>query len=504
MAHARSAPPPPPTEVEIKLALPAAWAEHPAELARRVARSPALARLTPRHGPVFSRYFDTPDHRLRQRGAALRLRRVIDGDTTQWLQTLKIAGRSDSALSARGEWEMPVPGPALDLAALHASPWPEWDADGHLGAQLQPVFETAFERWRWVVRMPRGVAVEVALDLGQIGAGDHHEPLAEIELELLSGPPQALFALAHRLARSLPLLPLAASKAERGFALAAQHAPASRARPVAFPDQAPLAVVAQRALGEALRQFTANLHALQQHDDPECVHQARVAWRRLRSLWRLLRPALPTAPPEAPSLRRLSEELGALRDLHVALHDTLPPLQPLYVQGHTSRQREWQALRASLAAAAAPARQAVLGSLQSPATGRALLAWSHWIEALDGPLAPTTAPQDAAAGRTRRWLRRRTDRLARRLKDALDSAHPDDWAARHRARIRAKRLRYATQALKPLLPRRLQRAQRRAAQWQQRLGEQRDHLQAAQLAQDCGAAPELVGFLRGVAWAGAR
>jgi hypothetical protein len=57
----------------------------------------------------------------------------------QWPQTLKTADAELSALSQRGEWETPVPGPALQPKALRAAPlWRRLDPDGTLLAALQP------------------------------------------------------------------------------------------------------------------------------------------------------------------------------------------------------------------------------------------------------------------------------------------------------------------------------------------------------------------------------
>ncbi|WP_010110379.1 CHAD domain-containing protein, partial [Verminephrobacter aporrectodeae] len=90
-------------------------------------------------------------------------------------------------------------------------------------------------------------------------------------------------------------------------------------------------------------------------------------------------------------------------------------------------------------------------------------------------------------------------RLAKRLDGALAEAAHGGLDAQHRARILAKRLRYASEALAPLLPGRERRRHAQALAWQNRLGATRDTVQAALLAGQHGAAPELVAFLRGVA-----
>lgn len=498
-----------PMEIEIKLALPAVPADA-AGWAAQLARIPLLARRKVLRQQVHSVYYDTPAQTLRAQRAALRLRRVGTPEQPQWLQTLKTAGRSDSALSQRGEWEMPVAGPALELAALHDSPWPQMDAAGDIAAALVPCFVTDFERTTWRVTQPGGVMVEVALDVGTISAAGHTAPLCELELELLAGPPAALFALAQKIARTVPVLPLAASKAERGFALA-QHGQALTvvtARPKQLPLQRPtVQALARCVLGEMFQQFSANLYGLQSGAAaPEWAHQARVGWRRFRSVCRLLRPLLAAWPmPDATALRPLHSHLGHLRDLQVAQTETLPRWVDAYVDGDAARAAAWQALQVHLEQAVARQLQLVRDSLAQPAVGQTLLAVSHWLETLDGPLARvsnSTAPLPRR--QAKRWVRRRMERLAHAWQLALNAALDLQPEPLHRARILAKRLRYCTEALAVWLPRRMRHQHRTAQHWQMQLGTARDVAQASVLAAHCAADSGLVEFLRGVALGQAR
>lgn len=498
------------TETELKLALAArddgAW---PALLER----VPALARTTPTRQRLVSIYHDTPALDLLHRRVALRLRREGEGDQARWLQTLKTADDTSSALSRRGEWEMPVAGSALELPRLADTPWPTLDPQGAWGAALRPCFTTDFERTRWLLHERGGVVIEVALDVGAITAAGRSEPLCELELELLQGPPEALLALARRIARHVPVLPLAASKAARGYALL--QPPAGRAvsaSPPALDGAMTVAQVAERVLGEAFHQFCANLFALQQGvDEPEVVHQARVGWRRLRSLARLFGPASAArpAPATAAALAPLLQPLGRLRDLDVARTQTLPALAAAYAQGDAARAAAWRAAQDALEAAAPQARAQVRAALQRPAVGAALLAWQAWLHGwlLVAQAAPGGDACDGdalAAAPARRWVRGRIRRLVRRLAAALQAAGDDD--SLHHARILAKRLRYGSTALAPLLPRRMARQRGAAEQWQERLGAQRDWAQAAALVAAHGGDAAVAAFLRGAAvgrgWAG--
>jgi inorganic triphosphatase YgiF len=168
---------------------------------------------------LLNTYFDTPDLALQHRRMAVRER--LAGD--QWLLTVKTAGRSENGLSRRQEWEAPTTPGALQFDKLvdDASLATELMA---MRPHLKALFCTDFERQRWVVTHA-DAQIEVALDQGRIHVPgtDLSEPLLELELELLSGPEEALMALADVLRQTpqglVTLVPSDASKAQRGMAL---------------------------------------------------------------------------------------------------------------------------------------------------------------------------------------------------------------------------------------------------------------------------------------------
>ena len=488
--------PGPGTELEIKLALPTA---SPAGLARVLASLPALARRKPVHKQVDNIYYDTPAQALRAQRMALRLRRVGGDDAPQWLQTLKTSDSGDSALSLRGEWEVAVPGPALVQAALQAAPpWRKVDPDGAVFAALAPCFATAFQRTAWTVRRCDGSAIEVALDLGQITCGQRSVPVCELELELLAGPPAALFDLAQQIAQRIAVLPLAASKAQRGYALRDGKLDTPQpARPPQLGTEVSLRALVQPVLGEMFAQFTANLNALVHSDDPESVHQARVGWRRFRGALRLFKPvALVRAMPAWSPMQPLLVLLGELRDLDVACTQTLPALQNAFVAGDAGRAERWQMMAQAFQQAALLQRQFVRQALQEPAVGAALLSITLWLDDLARPQAWRESP-DLPGKAVRRWVRQRIQRLHAQWEKALrDSTHAE---SPHRARILAKRLRYNIEALRPLLPVRAQRWLHQATELQAGIGASRDVLQAGVLAQRLAVDPGIVEFLRGFA-----
>lgn len=180
--------------------------------------------------PLQNIYYDTPTLDLARTRIALRLRLAPRG----WLQTLKTAGRSVDGLHARGEWEMPVSGPALDLDALRAAcDDPEalaaLQSFQDAGVPLIPVFRTDFNRTVWHVRRD-GARIEVALDLGKVfvpdSAADAQTAIEELELELQGGDGSdaeneaALIRFADKLRAAFPGLHADdTSKAARGYAL---------------------------------------------------------------------------------------------------------------------------------------------------------------------------------------------------------------------------------------------------------------------------------------------
>lgn len=167
----------------------------------------AVERLT---FPLINRYFDTADHRLNKAGIALRLRYQHG----QWLQTLKAKGTPRGGLHQRNEWEMPVAGEQLELSRFPDDVLPE----GVTQNNLEVMFETNFDRSQWQLKR-ENAQVELVLDTGAAIAGDRESKICEIELELKSGEPVALFELATELAAHIPLVPSDISKAERGFSV---------------------------------------------------------------------------------------------------------------------------------------------------------------------------------------------------------------------------------------------------------------------------------------------
>jgi inorganic triphosphatase YgiF len=481
-------------EIELKLSLP--YSDRDA-LCRLLKKSAPLARRKSIHQNLLNVYYDTPDQDLRKKRIALRIRQVDSEAGPVWIQTLKTGGSSDSALSVRGDWEKTLQNNVLSMEALEGTPWSEIDPTGNLFKSLAPCFITRFERTSWLVHAKDHSVVEVALDIGQIESSDRYAPICELELELKEGEPSSLFDLAQSITAHVAVVPASLRKAERGYALAQRTLDMpQRARPPHLSQEQTLVEAGQQVLRETFFHFTKNLESLLLTDNPEVVHQARVGWRRFKGALRLFKPVLALEVfPDTGAMKLLLDPLGHLRDLDVALVETLPLMAPIYTSDDLDRQLNWNRLVQSLEEAAKNQRLIVRNAVQVPIVGTTLLGITRYIE----ELSPTDAVvAESKAGRLESWPERRLQRLKRKLEHAIKVA--TDQESQHRVRILAKRLRYGVESMQTVLPnRRAKRWLKMAGALQGSIGFSRDIQRLHQFAVEFGAAAELAEFLRGYA-----
>lgn len=375
-------------------------------------------------------YFDTPERRLRDLGAGLRIREEPEGRR----QTLK-TGKG----LRRQEYEI-----ALERDGLDASHAPLRDLLGreHV-ARLEPLFAVRVQRRLRAVAWD-GAQIELALDEGEIIAGGRKTRLCEVELELKSGEPAALFALARRLFEAAPLYLSFESKADRGFALVEGDDPAGGHAPVRLGREMTAAAAFQAICRTALGQIAAKGLILRQGgDSPEAIHQLRVAIRRLRSAMSTFGALVAGEPLDAlkGELKWLANACNEARNLDVFLEETYRPaaLAGATIHGLADL---GQGLDAARGKAHARARAAAAST-----RFRALLLELHaWIETGDwlARLGTGGGPAKDFAEGALSGLRRKLTKQGRGLMSLSD-------AQRHQVRIQAKKLRYAAEAFAPLL-----------------------------------------------------
>jgi len=500
---------PGPAELEIKLRLAPRQAplllRHPALLPLKRGRSHVAT--------LRSTYFDTPKRRLAAAGVGLRVRRA----GRRWLQTVKgpLDERSGGGLAARPEYEWPLrvgtTMPPLDPARLADTPWRRTLAKA-LADGVAPVFVTTFKRTTVPLVFADSTMASLALDVGTIRLphGGRAVAFCEVEIELESGHAHNLFELARALAADIDLVPEGASKAARGYALAAA-APSlpqpRRAVDADLPKSASTCDALAAILRSCLRQVDGNADGTATDDDPEWIHQMRIGTRRLRACLSLLRDIVPeaTLAPIVTEVRWLAQTLGTARDLDVLAAETLPGLaRALRSTGEAQGAQGLPSLRARVARRRSDARTAVRVAVRSRryvdlvlAVG-ALAARPHFGVDAGTPAARALGMRARVFARP---LLAHRQRVLLRRGAGLPAAAPP---ARHAARLAAKRLRYATEFFAPLFARKRTRAYQAALErLQDVLGVLNDATVAADLAAALvGAAAPATATLRG--WSAAQ
>ena len=423
-----------PNEIELKLALPTA-------MQALLLRQPILRKAVARQShQLINLYYDTPKLDLHAHGIALRLRK----QGRRWLQTVKCAGSSAAGLTTRPEWETPYAG-HFDFSSVDAEEIRRWLERPKLHNQIAPIFETSFRRNIWRFEPRPGCVVLLMQDRGWIAAAGRRETISEVEIELAGGDVDELFKLAQTLGERLPLTPALLSKAERGYRLF-QGTPAQPSKAHTIPlaaQDTPLQAFRRIALA-SLEHLQANLDGALSSDDPEFIHQMRVAARRLRAALRLFSPHLPPALAELllPPLRILMTRLGHARDLDVLLSEIAAP-----VMHALPGEPRLAALTGAVTDRQYNARAAAVHYLQSAAYGRLLLLATALLHRPPFDAAVVNGATDDTLAT---FANARLKRLRKHVQALAAAASIEDPVSLHRLRIGVKRLRYALEFFAPL------------------------------------------------------
>src|SRR5262245_14123578 len=243
----------------------------------------------PTRKKLRSVYFETPEHDLHAAGISLRLRRRNGG----WMQTVKAEHHVDGGVSNPIELEAPVDGEKPDLAKIADEKVKRAVRMATKGTTLKPVFETVVQRTTRMIKA-QGSEIELAVDDGEVRAGDQVRDVREAELELKAGDAEGLLLAAEKLLAGHDLTLSSRSEGERGYRLALRKKGASaepeKARHVRIARTDGCAKAFAAILQSAVRQILVNREAVLQNDDPNGAHQLRIGLRRMRSALRGLRP----------------------------------------------------------------------------------------------------------------------------------------------------------------------------------------------------------------------
>jgi len=286
---------------------------------------------------------------------------------------------------------------------------------------------------------------EIALDdtMIVVGTGQRPMQLRRVEVEVHPDWLDALEPIVEQLRTSCGLQPARLSKFEAGLLALGEEIPGT-------PDLGPTEVSATSTMGDlafaVLRRQLAVLRAKEPGtrlgEDPEELHDMRVATRRLRAALALFEVVFPVrAQVFREELGWLARLLGAVRDLDVQL-EGLAGLSPGVIDTSIGFARHepdpLAGLRALLGRERAMARSDMLNGLDSVRWDR--LAKGLTAMAQQGPARRSLATRVPAAIGLPDLVLTRYDKVTKAAKRAKRSGVVTDF---HALRIRCKRLRYA-------------------------------------------------------------
>jgi CHAD domain-containing protein len=399
-------------------------------------------------------YYDTPDLRLARWGASLR-HRPGEG----W--TVKLPEGRHGALLVRAEHVFPgdarrPPAEAVDLVRAFVR-----------SGEVAPVVRMRTMRRPIELRDPQGEPLAELVD-DEVQVLDGRRIAArfrEVEVELAEGADAKLLdRVVDRLAGAGAEAADPTPKYLRALAGRDGQLGPELATPQLDGD-APVAALLRHDLAAGTERLFRHEAAVRLGEDPEAVHQARVATRRLRSTLRTFRSLL-----EPDWTRRLRDELkwladllGAVRDADVLLARFEGHLAALPQADAAAGRRLLRRLtrrraadhRRLLQAMGQPRYATLLDDLVAAAGAPALLPGA------DQPAAEVMPPLVAKPWR----------RLRKTVRAAGDDPTDDEL---HQIRIRAKRARYAAEAVEPVIGKPAERFADAAADLQDVLGDHHD------------------------------
>lgn len=410
-------------------------------------------------------YLDTDDWRFHRAGFALRARASSAGAEA----TLKslVSARSDAA-DRREVSEALSDGNVESLSATA----------GDVGKRVRAVtgdrplrrlFEVRTARERFAIRSHGAEIGELALDdtlIGRVG-GEPQARVLRVEVEALTPATDSLRNFVEALRGGCGLQPATESKYRLGLEATGLSPPvlADTEAPAADPTMR-VAELARAELRRRLDQWFTHEPGARMGDDPEHLHDLRVAARRIDAALSLFDGHLPHGLRRIrPRIKRLLRILGATRDLDVQLAELASIREGLA----DAERAALEPVRARLVAQRERARARMLAALDSPDTqGRLKALWSG---AHDAQVSEPRGLRPAATVVAPQLIRRRFKKLRRIANRLTGESSMDDY---HLARRQTKKLRYAVECVVRLYGKKAEDFLSAVRRLQNRLGEQQD------------------------------
>src|SRR5215218_5536324 len=447
-------------------------------------------------------YYDTEDWRLYRAAYALRVRNT-DGQSAE--ATMKALAPAEGGLRRRREISEPIEG----IETLKGIPGPVGERVRRLAgtADLRPLFEVRTRRRTYALRTQTPssgeivedasgnirrqksaqdaiVVAEIALDESDIFAnGGARTNLSRVEVEVGSDAQihDGVGDFVEVLREALDLRPTRTSKFRTGLSVAGLS-------PAVAPDLGPTEIDATLSCGEVAfailrRHFAAMLAhepGVRLGEDPEELHDMRVATRRLRAALKLYKKVLPRrAENYERDLRFFANALGEVRDLDMLLEKLAGKALEEIVAALEERRVE--------------ARRRMLEVLDSNRYERFVASFTGTLRRGRSPV-PTGPILEVAPD----LVRRRYKKVRKVVETLTEDSPPEDF---HDLRKKGKRLRYALEPLQGIYGKPAEKMVDLLKDVQDDLGDNQDLVVAAQSLKELAAAGELPP--RAVFWLGA-
>lgn len=384
-------------------------------------------------------YLDTEDQRVRVAGFSLRIRK----SEGQAEATMKALVPARNGMRSRREITERIK--SGRLRSLRAASGPVATRSRLLSGRssLRPLFEVRTKRIPYILESQGRALGELTIDNSRFFAQQLPvDRLLRVEVELYPATDASdLSTFVRRLQDECSLPPASVSKYETGLAAAKIPVPAvPEVGPTTYSDSSTTGEVAYAVLRVQLLAMLKHEPGTRLGEDPEELHDMRVATRRLRAAMSLFGDALPE------SMERLRGELGwtaqalgEVRDLDVQLAQ----LAEWSESGSTDEAPAFAPVREMLVTRRKRARRRMLRVLNSKRYERLVNELVNSLRCsppIDSDIAARSILETAPD-----LIERRYRKVRRTGKGIAESSVPEEY---HALRIRGKRLRYALEFMR--------------------------------------------------------
>ncbi len=322
---------------------------------------------------------------------------------------------------------------------------------GYTGERLQPVYRTKVERTMRRLTLEDGCELTADLDIGEIRAAAASEPISELTLRLDSKALRPSFDLALKMLQKERLRIASDSLARRGLALLSGHGSTSRkADKLDLSHDATVEDALIHTVQHCLDHVLANEACVLGTEDPEGIHQMRVALRRFRSALRLFRQLLPKDQVIwlNEELRYFANEMAAARDWDVFAEEIVAPAGIGF-----SDQPSLQALQDRISEHRNRSRHTARNAILSKRYTEFLLRLSAWLTGRLWRDQPLTEEAVRLFGPMTDFAASKLAKLHKQVEKAGRKFEALSVPERHQMRIQVKRLRYASDFFSSFYPR---------------------------------------------------